>query len=84
MGIDLDSDTVPIHAGARTGARELGEDALAWALTGVEDHHILAVFPRASAVPEDWTVVGVTTEAHAGVHVDGAEPVTQGWDHFHA
>ncbi|WP_062288788.1 thiamine-phosphate kinase [Demequina phytophila] len=82
VGIDLRSEDVPVHEGARFAATELLVDARIWALTGGEDHHMLAVFPRAEAVPEGWTVVGETTDAFAGVRVDGEVPDALGWDHF--
>lgn len=81
--IDIESAAVPVHAGAAVAAQALEADALEWALTGGEDHHMLAVFPSESAVPEGWTVVGVTAEG-AGVFVDGAPPEHLGWDHFGA
>lgn len=82
VGISLDSSLVPVHPGVAVAAQALGGDSLAWALTGGEDHHMLAVFPRESAVPESWTIVGSTTDNHVGVRVDGTEPTDQGWDHF--
>jgi len=82
VGIDIESALVPIHDGAHKVAVELQLDPLLWALAGGEDHHMLAVFPRESAVPEGWTIVGVTSDEFSGVRVDGAEPAVRGWDHF--
>ncbi|WP_062303979.1 thiamine-phosphate kinase [Demequina subtropica] len=82
VGIDIRAEDVPLHEGARFAAIELQVDPRPWALTGGEDHHMLAVFPRESAVPAGWTVVGETTDAFAGVRVDGEVPGTLGWDHF--
>ena len=82
VGIDIEADLVPIHEGARFAAIELKIDPRTWALTGGEDHHMLAVFPREGAVPEGWTVVGVTTDAFRGVRLDGVVPDSWGWDHF--
>ncbi|WP_296667204.1 thiamine-phosphate kinase [Demequina sp.] len=82
VGIAITGADVPVHEGARRVADELGIDPLSWALTGGEDHHMLAVFPREAAVPAGWTVVGATTDAFAGVRVDGEAPADVGWDHF--
>jgi len=82
VGIDIESALVPIHGGARKVAVKLQLDPLLWALAGGEDHHMLAVFPRESAVPEGWTIVGATSDAFSGVRVNGAEPAVRGWDHF--
>ncbi|WP_430868779.1 thiamine-phosphate kinase [Demequina aurantiaca] len=82
VGIDIDSTLVPIHEGARIAGAALGMDPLDWALAGGEDHHMVAVFPSESAVPPGWTVVGVTTDEFTGVRVDGAAPLSRGWDHF--
>lgn len=82
VGIEIVSADVPLHEGARFVAIELQIDPKPWALTGGEDHVMLAVFPRASMVPGGWTVVGETTDAFAGVRVDGEVPDALGWDHF--
>ncbi len=85
-GVDLevDSAAVPVHDAARRTADALGtpDSALAWALTGGEDHHILAAFPRASAVPTGWHVVGAVVEGQGHLRIDGEPPADQGWDHF--
>lgn len=87
VGIDVIADAVPLHEGAVRVAEAWGRDARVWGLTGGEDHHMVAVFPREGAVPQGWTIVGRTTEAWAGVRVDGELPAAAGggalgWDHF--
>jgi len=82
VGIDIDSAELPVHPGARLVAAAFELDPLLWALAGGEDHHMLAVFPRESAVPEGWTIVGRTSDGFSGVLVDGEEPSVRGWDHF--
>ena len=84
VGIAIDSALVPVHPGVEVAAAALGADPLAWALTGGEDHHMLAVFPRESAVPDSWTVVGEVTDEFAGLRVDDTAPQSLGWDHFHS
>ena len=68
------------------GSRTDHSDALAWVLTGGEDHALAATFPPGVALPTRWTVIG---EVRAGpgdgysISVDG-QPWTgsAGWDHF--
>ncbi|WP_084105373.1 thiamine-phosphate kinase [Demequina sp. NBRC 110056] len=82
--LSIDSSLVPVHDAAVRTARGLGLDvdaALAWALGGGEDHHMLAAFPRTSAVPSTWRVIGEVREG-SGLVVDGAPPSVAGWDHF--
>ncbi|MDN4474156.1 thiamine-phosphate kinase [Demequina zhanjiangensis] len=82
VGIALDSAAVPVHPAATSAAAALGVDALRFALTGGEDHALLAVFPSVSSVPPGWEVIGEATDAFAGVRVDGQVPDAVGWDHF--
>ncbi len=73
------------HAsGDRTGlvTRPADDLALAWVLTGGEDHSLAATFSAGTRLPPRWKVIGTVAEGH-GVVVDGqpwAEP--PGWDHF--
>ena len=58
------------------------EQALAWVLTGGEDHALAATFPRGVALPPRWTVIGEVRQGR-GVLVDGEGWTGQaGWDHF--
>jgi thiamine-monophosphate kinase len=56
--------------------------ALEWALTGGEDHSLVAAFPPGTVLPDRWHVIG-EVRAGAGVTVDG-EPHDGpgGWQHF--
>lgn len=68
-------------------ARALGADPVAWALTGGEDHGLLATFGPGS-VPDGFRAIGVVRApevGHAGgvVLVGGIPPEgSAGWDHF--
>ena len=57
-------------------------DALAWVLSGGEDHALAITFPPGTALPPRWTVIGEVRPGK-GVLVDG-QPWTgsAGWDHF--
>ena len=58
------------------------EQALAWVLTGGEDHALAATFPPGVALPARWTVIGEVRQGK-GVLVDGeAWAGAAGWDHF--
>ncbi len=68
------------------------EEALAWVLSGGEDHSLAATFPPGTQLPPRWRVIGTvhSAEGHSasgrpglGVVVDG-QPWAQapGWDHF--
>jgi thiamine-monophosphate kinase len=94
--IDLSSDRLSPGAGLRAAARALHpffgrtergsgpahDQALAWVLTGGEDHALAATFPPATALPAGWTVIGTVREGD-GVVVDGRPwSGSAGWDHF--
>ena len=56
--------------------------ALNWALTGGEDHSLVATFPPGVLLPARWVQIGVVREGR-GVLVDGQpHPGAPGWDHF--
>jgi thiamine-monophosphate kinase len=70
-------------------AAALGEDPMAWVLTGGEDHALVATFPADAVLPEGWTAIG-SVAAGAGVLVGGeaAEAVAravgaEGTGHVH-
>jgi thiamine-monophosphate kinase len=82
VAIDLQTSRLEVPARLAEVASALGKDALAWMLTGGDDHALAATFPAGTALPAGWTVVGRVAEG-AGVTVDGAAPAEQsGWDHF--
>ncbi len=68
------------EAGAASGDER--PTALDWALTGGEDHSLVATFPPEVPLPARWARIGVVREGH-GVLVDGQpRPGAPGWDHF--
>lgn len=82
VGFEIASAAVPIHPAAAAAAAAFDSGAERWALTGGEDHHMVATFPRADAVPAGWTVIGEVTDGEPGVRLDGMDALDLGWDHF--
>ena len=80
--LEIDGGLVPVHRAAAATAVELGADPAIWALTGGEDHHLLASFRDRDRMPDGWTVIGRVRSGDAQVLVDGEEPIALGWDHF--
>jgi thiamine-monophosphate kinase len=91
--IDLSSDRLSpgedLQAAARSFFSRTGHgvtpeypQALTWVVSGGEDHALAATFPRGTALPPGWTVIGQVSEG-LGVLVDGqAWAGEAGWDHF--
>lgn len=59
----------------------LGSDPLS-ALTGGEDHGLLAVFPTREAVPDGFRIIGAVRERSTALLVDGEEYTPRGWDPY--
>lgn len=62
-------------------AAALGPD-IGMALTGGEDHGLLATFPSNSPIPEGFRVIGQVVARSAELLVDGEPFTPQGWDPF--
>lgn len=69
--------------------RRLGVDVTRWVLTGGEDHGLLATFPRGTAVPAPFRVIGEvrapTDRCGPGTVLIAGRPLPDlplGWDHF--
>lgn len=82
LGVDVTSAAVPRPDGLDALAAELGVDPVRWALTGGEDHELLAAFAPGE-VPGGWTVIGAVTPGPDRPTVD-RNPVTDlhGWQSF--
>ena len=90
--IDLSSDRLAADVDLLAALFQLGRtergsppessQALAWVLTGGEDHALAATFRSGTALPSRWTVIG-EVRAGQGVLVDGRPRAgSAGWDHF--
>ena len=71
----------PGHARAQTRVAQTLM-ALAWVLTGGEDHALAATFPRGTALPPRWDVIGMVREGDGVLVDDQAWAGSAGWDHF--
>ena len=47
-------------------ATALGQDPMAWVLTGGEDHALVATFPAGANLPEGWSGIGAVRKAPRG------------------
>jgi thiamine-monophosphate kinase len=89
-GVVIDVDTSALDLGSLPDAARLvpGADPVTWALTGGEDHALVAAFPADAALPATWRIIGRVLPAsdphtREAVLVDGrpwAGPA--GWEHF--
>ncbi len=98
VGAKVALSRVPVAAAAREVARALGQDALAWAISGGEDYELLVTLDAGAAdgvrrgleaaTGTALTVIGeVTAGPGAPVFVDergAAVAVRPGWEHFQA
>jgi len=79
-GLALDARRVAAASGV---ALDLSMDAVGSeiALTGGEDHSLLATFPFEAELPSGFRAIGRVVEGH-GVLVDGVEFEARGWDPY--
>lgn len=86
--IDLDPDLLRPEPALTEAVRVLGGEpgrALAFMVSGGEDHALAATFPAGADLPDHWhrigTVLAGAEEEHR-VTVAGRVPERAGWDHF--
>ncbi|MFT4086499.1 MAG: thiamine-phosphate kinase [Gordonia sp. (in: high G+C Gram-positive bacteria)] len=80
--LDVDSARVPRAEGLDALGAELGVDPVRWALTGGEDHVLLAAF-RPGETPDGWIAIGVVGDGETAARVDGAPAgELRGWESF--
>ncbi|WP_250641950.1 thiamine-monophosphate kinase [Frankia sp. AiPa1] len=80
--IDLRAAALPIDEAMRSAAVHLGVDPLDWALTGGEDHALVACLPPSAPLPPGCLRIGSVLPG-TGVTV-GGHPLLRagGWNHF--
>jgi thiamine-monophosphate kinase len=93
-GVELNSDAVPIHPGARAWATANGTDALSFAWSGGEDYELLFAVPRRrtrlflaairQAGETEVSEIGVCTKTRDVLAIrDGVRsPLPEGFQHF--
>jgi thiamine-monophosphate kinase len=80
--IDLASEALGIDPEMRAAAAALGVNPLEWALSGGEDHSLVACLPPMAAVPSGCARIGTVLPGD-GVTVDGNPHAgAGGWNHF--
>ena len=82
VAINVVTSALPVNPRLVEVASALGRDHLEWALTGGDDHALVATFPHGAALPPGWSEIGSVTTG-SGVSVNGvAWESAGGWDHF--
>ncbi len=71
VAVALDGSAFDIPEPLQSVGAAVGADPLLFALTGGEDHALVATFPPDTALPDGWRPVGQVREGE-GVTVDGA------------
>jgi thiamine-monophosphate kinase len=80
--LDIDTAALPATQPLRAAAAWLGADWRDWALTGGEDHALVATFPAGAALPDGWIPIG-RVHAGSGVRADSQPHAGPGgWSHF--
>jgi thiamine-monophosphate kinase len=79
--IDLRAEQVSMPAKLREVGAALNVDPLVWLFTGGDDYALAATFPKKTALPDPWTVIGAVAEGD-GVRVDGRRWPVGGHEHF--
>ena len=82
VAVDVTASALEIPEPFEAVAAAINAEPVSFALTGGDDHALLATFPAGASLPEGWRVIGAVSEGE-GVTVDGevyAGP--GGWTHF--
>jgi thiamine-monophosphate kinase len=79
--IEIGGALVDVPAKLREVGAALNVDPLVWVMTGGDDYALAATFPRGTALPEPWQVIGAVAEGE-GVRVDGRRWPVGGHEHF--
>ncbi len=86
VSINIERAAIPIDEQIRAAAAAFNADPMDWALTGGDDHALIATFPSDATLPAEFSVIGqVLPRASDGptVLVDGHEWAgSTGFQHF--
>src|SRR6478609_2847889 len=82
VAINVVTSALPVNPRLVEVASALGRDHLEWALTGGDDHALVATFPHGAVLPPGWSEIG-SVAAGEGISVNGSLwQASGGWDHF--
>lgn len=81
VAIDVDTEALEVTDPMTRVGAATGKDPLTFVLGGGEDYALVATFPDASRVPDEWRIIGRVASGE-GVTVDGAPTELSGWNHF--
>lgn len=81
VAIDVDTEALEVTDPMTRVGAATGKDPLTFVLGGGEDYALVATFPDASRVPDEWRIIGRVASGD-GVTVDGAPTELSGWNHF--
>nr|WP_108872218.1 thiamine-phosphate kinase [Tessaracoccus timonensis] len=81
VAIDVDTEALEVTDPMTRVGAATGKDPLTFVLGGGEDYALVATFPDASHVPDEWRIIGRVTSGE-GVTVDGSPSEFSGWNHF--
>jgi thiamine-monophosphate kinase len=80
--LSLHTASLPGIDDLSAAADRLGADWREWALTGGEDHALVATFPTEQDVPPTWAVIGSVRQGSGILVNDQNWNGAAGWDHF--
>jgi thiamine-monophosphate kinase len=80
--VDVESRRFPRDHLLGKAARATGGHPLDFAMTGGEDHALVATLPAGTALPPGVVRIGKVTAGAPGVRVIGWQPTDSGWEHF--
>ena len=81
VAIDVDTEALEVTDPMTRVGAATGKDPLTFVLGGGEDYALVATFPDANHVPDEWRIIG-RVDTGEGVTVDGAPSELSGWNHF--
>ncbi|UDY22684.1 thiamine-phosphate kinase [Nocardioides sp. Kera G14] len=82
VAVNVDTGALEVPEAFQAVGMALNVDPQTFALTGGDDHALLATFPQWVPLPEGWRAIGTVSEG-SGVTVDGrAWDGPTGWTHF--
>lgn len=86
VAVNVERAAIPVDQQLRSAAAAFNADPMDWALTGGDDHALVATFPADAVLPPEFAVIGQVVARKPGgptVSVDGQEWAgPTGFQHF--